>query len=235
MGAATTLAFALRAAASEWRRWSRSRPPTCGCRRPTRARAGALGRAGGRSRARRRRGIHARLRGPAGRAERFRRHRRCEAIRQRLERHRHPEAVADALRVVPRSTAVRRRLEELEQVAVPTLIVASRDDAGPRAPVRGRPGLCGAHRRRRAGERGARLLPARLARAAAAPAFSSGAIASASSEADRQSRCRCRARVAGSSADLLRALPGGCNRSCRTCVLSAPSYLANLCSGSEST
>src|SRR4029453_18964218 len=33
------------------------------------------------------------------------------AIRQRIERHRHPEAVADALRVVPRSTAWEGGLE----------------------------------------------------------------------------------------------------------------------------
>ena len=53
--------------------------------------------------------------------------------RQRLERHRHPEAVADALRVVPRSLAF-DGLEELEHVQVPTLIVASRDEADPGHP-----------------------------------------------------------------------------------------------------
>lgn len=54
-------------------------------------------------------------------------------VRQRLERHRHLDAVADALRVVPRSLAF-EGLEELEQVEIPTLIVASRDDADPGHP-----------------------------------------------------------------------------------------------------
>jgi pimeloyl-ACP methyl ester carboxylesterase len=53
--------------------------------------------------------------------------------RQRLERHRHPEAVADALRVVPRSIAF-EGLEELEAVDVPALVVASRDEADPGHP-----------------------------------------------------------------------------------------------------
>jgi pimeloyl-ACP methyl ester carboxylesterase len=53
--------------------------------------------------------------------------------RQRLERHRHPEAVADALRVVPRSRAF-DGLEELEHMDIPTLVVASRDEADPGHP-----------------------------------------------------------------------------------------------------
>jgi pimeloyl-ACP methyl ester carboxylesterase len=53
--------------------------------------------------------------------------------RQRLERHRHPGAVADALRVVPRSIAF-EGLEELEAVSTPTLVVASRDEADPGHP-----------------------------------------------------------------------------------------------------
>jgi pimeloyl-ACP methyl ester carboxylesterase len=53
--------------------------------------------------------------------------------RQRLERHRHLEAVADALRVVPRSIAF-EGLEELEAVETPTLVVASRDEADPGHP-----------------------------------------------------------------------------------------------------
>ena len=56
-----------------------------------------------------------------------------QAIRQRIERHRHPEAVADALRVVPRSVAF-EGAEALEGVAVPTLVVASRDDLDPEHP-----------------------------------------------------------------------------------------------------
>lgn len=51
-----------------------------------------------------------------------------EATRQRMERHAHPEAVGAALRVVPFSTAF-EGLDELESLDVPTLIVASRDEA----------------------------------------------------------------------------------------------------------
>jgi pimeloyl-ACP methyl ester carboxylesterase len=56
-----------------------------------------------------------------------------QAIRQRLSRHRHAEAVADALRVVPRSTAF-DGVVALEQVAAPTLIVASHDELDPEHP-----------------------------------------------------------------------------------------------------
>ena len=56
-----------------------------------------------------------------------------EAIRQRISRHLHPEAVAAALRVVPRSTAF-DGVVALEQVTVPTLIVASHDDLDPEHP-----------------------------------------------------------------------------------------------------
>ena len=56
-----------------------------------------------------------------------------EAIRQRISRHRHPEAVASALRVVPRSTAF-DGVVALERLSVPTLIVASRDDLDPEHP-----------------------------------------------------------------------------------------------------
>ncbi len=55
------------------------------------------------------------------------------AVRQRIERHRHPEAVADALRVVSRSLPF-RDIRELERIEAPTLIVASRDDADPEHP-----------------------------------------------------------------------------------------------------
>lgn len=54
-------------------------------------------------------------------------------IRQRLELHEHPEAVADALRTVPRSAPF-RSLEELEAIAAPTAVVASRDDVDPEHP-----------------------------------------------------------------------------------------------------
>lgn len=56
-----------------------------------------------------------------------------KVTRQRLERHRHLDAVADALRVVPRSLAF-EGLEELEHVDIPTLVVASRDEADPGHP-----------------------------------------------------------------------------------------------------
>jgi pimeloyl-ACP methyl ester carboxylesterase len=56
-----------------------------------------------------------------------------QAIRQRLERHRHPEAVADALRVIPRSRAFDGPAA-LEDVAAPTLVVASRDELDPQHP-----------------------------------------------------------------------------------------------------
>jgi pimeloyl-ACP methyl ester carboxylesterase len=55
--------------------------------------------------------------------------------RQRLERHRDPRAVADALRVVPGSHAF-EGLEALEGVQAPTLVVASRDDADPGHPCK---------------------------------------------------------------------------------------------------
>jgi pimeloyl-ACP methyl ester carboxylesterase len=54
-------------------------------------------------------------------------------VRQRLGRHRDLRAVADALRVVPRSIAF-DGLEELSGVSAPTLVVASRDDADPGHP-----------------------------------------------------------------------------------------------------
>lgn len=56
-----------------------------------------------------------------------------EAIRQRISRHRHPEAVASALRVVPRAKAF-DGVVALERIAVPTLIVASRDELDPEHP-----------------------------------------------------------------------------------------------------
>jgi len=55
-------------------------------------------------------------------------------ILQRLARHEHPEAVADALRGVPR-TAAFEGLAALERIAVPTLVVGSRDEADPDHPL----------------------------------------------------------------------------------------------------
>src|SRR5262245_365107 len=53
--------------------------------------------------------------------------------RERMERHRHPEAVARALREVPRSVAF-DGLAELETLDVPALVVASYDEADPGHP-----------------------------------------------------------------------------------------------------
>jgi 3-oxoadipate enol-lactonase len=53
--------------------------------------------------------------------------------RERMERHRHPEAVARALREVPRSLPF-EGLAELETLDVPSLVVASYDEADPGHP-----------------------------------------------------------------------------------------------------
>ncbi|HEY2601245.1 MAG TPA: alpha/beta hydrolase [Thermoleophilaceae bacterium] len=55
-------------------------------------------------------------------------------VGQRLARHRHLDAVADALRVVPRSKPF-EALEQLEAVEAPALVVGSRDDADPGHPL----------------------------------------------------------------------------------------------------
>jgi len=54
-------------------------------------------------------------------------------IRQRMALHRHPEAVAQALRVVPRSLPF-GELGELESIGVPVAVVASADEADPGHP-----------------------------------------------------------------------------------------------------
>jgi pimeloyl-ACP methyl ester carboxylesterase len=56
------------------------------------------------------------------------------AIRQRLAAHEHPEAVADALSVFPRSRPF-SGWEALRGVTVPALVVGSRDDADPGHPL----------------------------------------------------------------------------------------------------
>ena len=58
----------------------------------------------------------------------------CKVTRQRLERHRDPRALGDALRVVPASLAF-EGMEELEEMRVPTLVVGSRDEADPGHPL----------------------------------------------------------------------------------------------------
>jgi pimeloyl-ACP methyl ester carboxylesterase len=64
---------------------------------------------------------------PEGVPERWREVAR-EATRQRMERHEHPQAVAQALRELPSSPAW-TGLERLDDLDVPVLIVASRDEA----------------------------------------------------------------------------------------------------------
>jgi pimeloyl-ACP methyl ester carboxylesterase len=51
-----------------------------------------------------------------------------KVLRQRLSAHEHPEAVADALRAVPRSRPF-GAWEDLGKVEAPTVVVASRDEA----------------------------------------------------------------------------------------------------------
>jgi pimeloyl-ACP methyl ester carboxylesterase len=55
-------------------------------------------------------------------------------LRQRLGAHEHPEAVAVALEVVPRSRPF-EQMAELAELHVPTVVVASRDDADPGHPL----------------------------------------------------------------------------------------------------
>ena len=57
-----------------------------------------------------------------------------KVIRQRLSLHEHPEAVADALRAVPRSRPF-ESLSDLGAIAVPTVVVASADEADPEHPL----------------------------------------------------------------------------------------------------
>ena len=56
-----------------------------------------------------------------------------KVLRQRLSAHEHPDAVADALHAVPRSRPF-RRWDELAAIQVPTVVVASRDEADPGHP-----------------------------------------------------------------------------------------------------
>jgi pimeloyl-ACP methyl ester carboxylesterase len=56
------------------------------------------------------------------------------AIRQRMAEHEHPEAVADALEGVPRSAAF-ADVDQLSGIAVPTVVVASRDEPDPGHPL----------------------------------------------------------------------------------------------------
>ncbi|HUB76949.1 MAG TPA: alpha/beta hydrolase [Solirubrobacteraceae bacterium] len=58
----------------------------------------------------------------------------AQVMRQRLSAHEHPLAVADALEVVPRSRPF-ESFEQLAQIAAPTLVIASRDEADPSHPL----------------------------------------------------------------------------------------------------
>jgi 3-oxoadipate enol-lactonase len=55
-------------------------------------------------------------------------------VRQRLSLHEHPDAVADAMEAVPRSRPF-EDIEELARIAVPTVVVASRDEVDPGHPL----------------------------------------------------------------------------------------------------
>ena len=57
-----------------------------------------------------------------------------KVLHQRLAAHRHPEAVADALRTVPRSRPF-ERIGELAAIEVPAIVVADRDEADPGHPL----------------------------------------------------------------------------------------------------
>ena len=56
-----------------------------------------------------------------------------KVLRQRLSSHEHPEAVADALEQVPRSRAF-EAWDELAELELPAVVVASRDEADPGHP-----------------------------------------------------------------------------------------------------
>jgi pimeloyl-ACP methyl ester carboxylesterase len=56
-----------------------------------------------------------------------------KVIRQRLSAHEHPEALADAIRAVPRSRPF-EAWDELAELDLPAVVVASRDEADPEHP-----------------------------------------------------------------------------------------------------
>ena len=57
-----------------------------------------------------------------------------KVIRQRLSAHEHPEAVADALEVTPRSAPF-DAVADLAAIEMPTVVVGSRDEADPGHPL----------------------------------------------------------------------------------------------------
>lgn len=58
-----------------------------------------------------------------------------KVLRQRLSLHEHPGAVADALRIVPRSRPF-AAVDDLGAIAAPIVVVADRDEADPGHPLR---------------------------------------------------------------------------------------------------
>ena len=56
-----------------------------------------------------------------------------KVLHQRLSAHEHPEALADALHAVPRSRPF-EDWEELAELDLPAVVVASRDEADPEHP-----------------------------------------------------------------------------------------------------
>lgn len=58
-----------------------------------------------------------------------------KVLRQRIGRHEHPEAVADALEQVPRSEPF-EAISDLRAITAPTVVVVSRDEADPGHPYR---------------------------------------------------------------------------------------------------
>jgi pimeloyl-ACP methyl ester carboxylesterase len=56
------------------------------------------------------------------------------AVEQRLAQHAHPDAVADALEAVPRSRPF-QAIAELARLQVPTVVIATRDEADPGHPL----------------------------------------------------------------------------------------------------
>ena len=56
-----------------------------------------------------------------------------KVLHQRLSAHDHPEALADAIRAVPRSRPF-GSWEDLAEIDLPTVVVASRDEADPEHP-----------------------------------------------------------------------------------------------------
>ena len=82
--------------------------------------------------------------------------------RERMLRHRHLDAVAEALRQVPRSRPF-ESLAELEGLEVPTLVVASGDAADPGPSLRDGGGVRAAAAAGGAGQRGRGAVAAGLA------------------------------------------------------------------------